>query len=374
MLVTHILSGDIWGGAESQVYNVLSKLKEYKNIDIRVILFNQGELYGRLNEKNIKAYLIDESKYSDYVITRKLKKLISELRPDILHVHDYKSHVLSVFARALLRNKPLIVRTFHGQTISPVSLKSSIIYLLQLMVLKYGADCIVVVSKDLENKFKKKYSNCRIMMIHNAIEIIDPISLSTEAQRYKYGIEDKTFWVAAAARLVKIKNLDMLIDAAHYLAEKSNKNFIVTIFGDGPLKHELKKKINEMGLERSVILQGHCNDIIPILQAIDIFVLTSFNEGLPMSLLEAMSVGTVPVCTNVGGVPEVIDDKINGFLVESNNAKQLSEVLMLLQSEEELMRQIGASALSKIRNQFSLDYASERLFQLYCSTNERSST
>lgn len=365
MQITHIIPGDLWAGAESQVYYTISQFVRSERHDVSIILFNEGELYHRLSRENITIYIIDESVYGDVTICKMIMNILKELNPDIIHAHEYKSHILSMIAKLLSANQCKIVRTYHGQTVTPFKIKPLAISFLEKIVLRFCTDRIIAVSKDIQSEFRKKYPEARVSLISNAIPPYADNKQESNIVRSRYGIGQDILWIGTAVRLVEIKNIDMLIDAAEELRQCSGKEFRVSIFGEGPLEGRLKKKVEAYHLDDNVILHGQCNNIYPVFKALDIFVLTSLNEGLPMSLLESMSVGTVPVCTSVGGIPEVIEDEVNGFLVDSNNASQLADVLLRLNNNRDIVSNMGILAQNDVLKRFSLDKAVSTLSKLY---------
>lgn len=365
MLITHIIPGDLWAGAESQVYYTIYQFVRSTNHEVSIILFNEGELSRRLSRENIAIHVIDESVYSDVTICKMIKNILKESNPDIIHAHEYKSHILSAIAKLLSASQCKIVRTYHGQTVTPFKVKPLAISFLEKIVLRFHTDRIIAVSKDIRSELSKMYPGTQVSLISNAIMPYADNGTESSIVRSRYGIGSDILWIGTAVRLVDIKNIDMLINAAKELRQRSSKEFRVSIFGEGPLEGSLKKKIESYHLVDNVILHGQCNNMLPVLKALDIFVLTSFNEGLPMSLLESMSVGTIPVCTSVGGIPEVIEDEVNGFLVDSNNASQMADVLMLLNNNRDIINNMGIIAQNGVLKRFSLDKAVSALSKLY---------
>ncbi len=158
----------------------------------------------------------------------------------------------------------------------------------------------------------------------------------------------------------------MIIETSRILERDKIIKFAVSIFGDGPLRNNLKNMIERYKLSHVVHLHGHHADILPIISALDVFVLSSHNEGLPMSLIEAMSVGTIPVCTKVGGIQEVIHDGVDGYLVKPNNYEQMAAVLKSIALDSEKKREImKMNAREKIMKDYSIQKSTSMLDSLY---------
>jgi len=297
--------------------------------------------------------------------------LIKRVRPEIIHSHEYKSHILAIGANIMNRGRARIMRTLHGLTKAPFTIrhiKSYLALLIDDIVLRYFTDCIIAVSEFIERTLNDRYPHVQILQINNAVDTQQQSTATSQAIREEYGISPDIFWVATAARLVPVKNLEMLIESARILAHERRMNFVISIFGDGPLKNNLLKKITDFELSNVVRLQGHKSDIYPIMKAWDVFVLTSQNEGLPMSLLEAMSVGVIPICTRVGGMQEVIDDQKNGYLVELDDYRELANRLYCLcHEDDEKKKYMKDNAQQKVAQEYSIASSLEKLIAAYDS-------
>jgi L-malate glycosyltransferase len=367
--IVHIIPGDIWAGAESQVYTTLRELHKNMKYDIYVVLFNDGVLCSKLKELNINTYVIDESIFNSFQILKQLTSLLKDIKPQVIHTHEYKSHIISVFSVKFLKKRIPIIRTLHGLTSSPKNLKylkSNIILLIEHFMMKYYTSCIIAVSKSIEVILREQLPYVNIVQINNSINITDKMDDSCENARKTYGIPEGTFWIGTAARLVQVKNIEMLIETARVLSLENKMNFFISIFGEGPLQKKLEEMINNYDLSSVIKLHGHTTEIMPIMIYWDAFVLTSFSEGLPMSLLEAMSIETIPICTSVGGVKEIIQDGVNGFLVPSNNYNMLADKLYyLFQMDITKKTKIKKCVKETITNQYSLNKNIKSLMDLY---------
>jgi glycosyltransferase involved in cell wall biosynthesis len=137
------------------------------------------------------------------------------------------------------------------------------------------------------------------------------------------------------------------------------------IIGDGELKEDIQKSINDHRLEKIVTLVGQRKDVPQILSAVDILLMPSRWEGLPIALLEGMSLGKAVLATAVGGIPEVIQDGINGLLAESGNEENLELKLRKLISDETLRKRLGSKARVTVYTQFSAESVAKRYESIY---------
>jgi glycosyltransferase involved in cell wall biosynthesis len=179
-------------------------------------------------------------------------------------------------------------------------------------------------------------------------------------------LEENQPVIGTAGRMVPIKGYDLLLEAARKILDK-NPRVGLLIAGDGPLLNELKQKTEKLGIDGNVQFLGFRNDITNILFCLDIFVMSSHNEGIPMVLLEAMTLQKPVVSTAVGGIKEVITDNISGRLVEPGNTDALAKgCLELLQNPQTRMK-LAEGARKRIKEEFSSERLTERMVRLYQS-------
>jgi len=371
--IIYVIPGDLWAGAESQVYYTLKMLNKISEFDVNIILFNKADLYNRLYKDGIDVHCVDENTNNGLHLCLWMRIIFKQECPDIVHVHGYKSHILTSLAKLISGGRFLIVRTIHGQLNPPVmssNIKSFLLNKLEDNLLKSYTGLSIAVSKDIEDYMLERYRKSNIAYIHNAICIeTENEDKASVDQRKKYDIPTDCIWIATAIRLVEVKNLGMLIRVAECLNDLKIENYVISVFGDGPLREELHERITSHNLGDRVIMHGHVDDILSVFQELDVFVLTSYSEGLPMSLLEAMYFGAVPVCTNVGGIGEVINDDC-GFLINSDNHKQMATAINSLITNPVLMQKMSESSISRIKNHFSIDKMINDLAQAYLNLKD----
>ena len=369
-LILHVISGDIWAGAEVQVYQTLKGLRK-ENIDTVCVLFNYGMLEARIRELNIPTVVLDEYKWNSFRIILELIKTIKCVQPGLIHVHHIKEHFVSILACLLSLRIIPIVRTLHGLSGVPTQLRprqhlrSTIVVLLDMFLLRCFAHALIAVSKDLMRTLKDWRSHGKTFQIYNAIDLddMDRLPDNDSRPRERYGT-DKKFWIGTAARLVDPKNLEMLIEAGR-LFTYTGIPFHISIFGEGPLRLKLQTAINDRKLQHAVTLHGFTKDVLSIVREIDVFVLCSEHEGLPMALLEAMALRKAIVCTAVGGMKEVIRHESNGLLVRHNDAEALCGALIRLAEDRNLANYLRDNARSTIERSFTINRTTRSLLRLY---------
>jgi glycosyltransferase involved in cell wall biosynthesis len=371
MKILYIISGDIWAGAEAQVYYTLSALIKIRDLSFTCIIFNNGILKDKLESNGIKTILLDETYLNSFMILSKLNKLIQIIKPNFIHVHAVKEHFLAKCSTLFFNNKIPIIRTVHGARKAPdnlplwKSIRSNLVVFLDNFLIKYAANDIIAVSKNLEEEFYNRKVKSNIHQIYNAIDThnYNLTNNNNEKLRGKYGTKD-LFWIGTAARLAEPKNLQMLIKAGQHLRERAFP-FKISIFGDGPLRQELQNLIDRNSLSAQVELHGFEPNIYQVISALDVFVLCSIHEGLPIALLEAMVLKTPVICTDVIGIKEVIENGVNGLLIPLNNDVALAEALITLNKNREFAFKLAHNARILLDEKFSISKSIDQLYKIY---------
>jgi glycosyltransferase involved in cell wall biosynthesis len=368
--ILYIVSGDLWAGAAVQVYHTLSALHRGPGFYVMCVLFSDGTLKTNLEKLNIRTVLLDETKLNSVTTLLRLKQVIQTEKPHLIHVHAVKEHLFEKVSAILANKKIPVVRTVHGYTSVPEGLalgkyvRSRLVVALDKFLIKHLAEAVIAVSKDMEKRFVAQRVRGKVRQTYNAINT-NEVNTNDESNsaRRKYDIGDN-FWIGTAARLVRVKNQRMLIEAGRCLFAKGIP-FKISIFGNGPLKEDLGRLVEKYGLGDKIFLHGFEPDIHPVLNALDVFVLCSSNEGLPMALLEAMYMRTPVVCTAVGGMKEIIEGGVNGMLVPSGDSSGLANCLVKLYENQEMARKLATNARATIEEKFSLDKTLGNLCRVY---------
>jgi glycosyltransferase involved in cell wall biosynthesis len=370
--IIHIISADLWAGAAVQVYNTLRFLSKQDGVSITCILFNDGVLKKKLARQNIETILLDETEQNSISMLFQLIKIFRKIGPHIIHVHATKEHFLGKFSSVLSFNNSPIVRTVHGIMKVPSNLsffkfiRASLVVYFNRILLTKMTDALVAVSQELENKFLALKIKGKVFQIYNAIDMEQPVKKEEKVYlKQKYRAFDN-FWVGTAARLEEPKNLGMLIKAAEYLREKEIF-FKISIFGNGSKKKELQLLINKFNLNEYVEIHDFEVEILPVIANFDVFVICSFTEGLPMALLEAMLLKVPLICTAVGGMKEIIQDKVNGLLVPSGDSKMLAEAVFRLYQDRGMAAKLANNAYEMVTGNFSIQHTGSQLLDLYQS-------
>jgi len=367
IVVCHLISGDLWAGAEVQVYTLIESLKKYQDLDLMAIVLNKGVLSEKLDAMGIDVTVIDESKYSFIRIAKQMLLTLEKRNVDILHTHRYKENILGSIAKRRHVAKHL-VQTVHGlqEKYHGIRfLKMRLYNWLNRYVSRKYFSKILAVSTDIHRQLLSVYGASRLVTVHNAINI-NEIKVTQSKQNVKGGlnIEQDRLVIGCAGRMVPIKGYEILLSASSNIIRGDNSVcFVFT--GDGPLKYQLENMANELQVSSHVRFTGFRSDIINILNCMDIFVIPSYYEGIPMVLLETMALGKAIVASEVGGIKEVIEHGSSGLLIEPGDPQALSKACNTLLKDSNLRKKLAEGAIKRVNNLFSTDTLEEKMRELY---------
>lgn len=356
--VCHLISGDLWAGAEVMACHLLKQLRTLRNIELTVIVLNERRLARELRAAGLSVQVVDESRHSFLQIANAIRKILAQHPPDILHAHRYKENLLAFLVSRFYPSVCLIA-TQHGLPEThdhSVSWSGRLKSKVNFFVLYRFFQKVVAVSEDIRTIFVNDlgFVAAHVAVIHNGIEI--PRTVSGKA-------EGDSFVIGSSGRLFPVKDYPLMIRIAQELANMGEICFVLA--GDGPERGTLEKAIDESGLAARFVLMGHLEDMDSFYQGLDLYLNTSVHEGIPMTILEAMAWGLPVVAPSVGGIPEVIKDGEEGFLLSGRDPAQFAEKCRQLQGDAGLHERMGRAARNKVQSAFSAGAMAQQYEQIY---------
>ena len=323
--VLQLASGDLWAGAEVQLYYLAKALAARGDIDLRVALLNDGILAERLRAQNIPVAIFDESQRHALDIGGALRRLIHDFRPHIVHSHRLKENVLAWLAGTGSGARG--VRTVHGASEHRARwwrLDKHIYRNLDAMAARHGQAAIVAVSAELAALCRHSGPAAKVVTIENGIDLTE---LEQRAQAPVDLPPSGNVKIGIVCRMMPVKRVDLFIQAAQMVcAARDDAQFYV--FGDGPLLETQRALARELQLGERVRFAGFRADMPACLRALDLLLITSDHEGLPLNLLEAMALG-VPVAAHaVGGIPPALDSGRLGVLIHEQTARAYADAIL----------------------------------------------
>jgi glycosyltransferase involved in cell wall biosynthesis len=356
--VCQIVSADLWAGAEIMSYHLIRQLNNYPEIELLVILLNKGVLADRLQQYNINFIVISEENTSFLNLLIGIKKIVRDFCPHILHSHRYKENILAFLcSRGITEIK--LISTQHGypeQFSGFTNLRYKFLVGLNFFVLSRSFKYVVIVSSELKERIlhRFKYKNDKLKVIHNGIEISDRLN-KTSSNKIRIG---------SAGRFVPVKDFLLLVQIAAKVTKK-NKNIYFSIIGDGPEKMKILNLINDLDLKSNFQVYSFSENIDKFYQELDIYLNTSVHEGIPLSILEAMSYAIAVIAPDVGGLGEIIENEKEGFLIAHRDASSFAEKCLLLSDNINLRIKIGESGREKVKSNFTNIKMAEKYYNLY---------
>lgn len=352
--VCHVMTADLWAGAEVQVMTLAAFLNEQPQIELFVVLFNEGAMARELRGSGVRVAVIDERSHGAGEIVGFLARYFSAHRIDVVHTHRYKDNLLSIVA-AKVAGVRHVVRTVHG-LMEPArgwaAVKSSALTALDSAALSRFADLVIGVSRHTAAVMRSK--GCRSARhVYNGIDLTKvKASRSGWDVRAELGIAPNVLLFGTAGRLTAVKaQHDFLYAANVILKHEPAAAFLIA--GEGVLGNDLRSLARRLGIESHVCFTGERRDVFDLIAALDVFVLPSLAEGIPMVLLEAMALGTPVVATAVGGVPEMITNGETGVLVPPGDPAALAEACLNVARRCAWAQRLAIQARRTVESQFS---------------------
>jgi glycosyltransferase involved in cell wall biosynthesis/protein-tyrosine-phosphatase len=369
--VCHVASGDLWAGAEVQLAGVASVLAARADVQLSAILLNEGRLAAELRRLGLPVAVLDERRKSAASILYALVRRLRAHPADVVHTHRYKETVLGGLA-ARLAGVRAVMRTVHGAR-EPLRgwqhAKLRAYEALDRLALRCFADRIVAVSAHLAARLRAEgHRPARVVTIHNGVDVraTKPARCREEVRR-ELGIEPGAPLVGTVGRLTPVKGHAQFLRAAR-LVRHAHPHARFLLVGDGPLRDALRQQAWQLGLEPACVFAGERADVADLVSALDVFALSSLDEGVPMALLEAMALGRPVVATAVGGVPEVVVDEVSGRLVPPADEMALVRAWQELLGAPERARALGHAARRRVEEAFSVEACGRALAEQYHAT------
>ena len=363
MNILHIISSSGIYGAENVLLGLAESLKKNGHtphiVCLKSALKPDPDMYLEAQKRNIlSAVEICRNKLDIKALTN-IRKFTLKNDIQFIHSHGYKANfygwIVSKFT------KIPIIATLHGWTAEDVKVK--LYEKIDRLILR-GMDHLVAVSPRIHEQLRGMgLKDKRITFVPNAVdtEKFKPGS-NNDKFRERLGLKDN-FVIGTVGRLSIEKGQGYLLRAFKDIASVVPKAKLL-IVGDGRLKDNLQQEAKNLGLEDRVVFSGNQKDMVSVYKAIDIFVLPSLTEGLPLVLLEAMSMGLAVVATGVGAVPYVIGEG-EGIIVPPQNTKALNEAVLGLVADPSHRNAVSIKARERAVNDFSIGSFSNKYIGLY---------
>lgn len=356
-----ITRSDIIGGATIHLKELVQHALLLE-MDVFVVVGGGGKVVDYFSSLGCKVYSLGSmhrkiNLFKDLVSFFELKRLVMEVQPNIIHLHSAKAGIIGRLVSKYLGIKS--VYTVHGWpfTNGISGVKKHIFLKIEKFMMNFTDEIITVSKYDkmLAETYGFKFPH-KISPIQNGM----PEVVSNKVDLTKMEDDRGIVKFIMVARFDAQKNQKKLIEA---FSKVRNENWELEFLGDGENINECKFLVNNKGLSNKVIFSGFVTDVDTKLKFCDVFVLISNWEGLPLTIIEAMSNQMPVIASNVGGVPELIEQDKSGFIVDD-----VESIVLAIESylfDLSLIKSHGVSGYKKYKNNFSLNIMLDKTFNLY---------
>jgi glycosyltransferase involved in cell wall biosynthesis len=308
----------------------------------------------------------------DAIATLRLARLIRRERPHILHTHTAKAGALGRLAALLAgpNANPIVVHTFHGHVLrgyfGPVSQR---LFKLVETLLARTTDALVAVSPEVRDDLVALgiAPRERFAVVRLGIELDARVALDgndRERARLLLGVPPERFVIGWIGRMTGVKRTGDVLLALRELRARG-VDATLCMVGDGPDREALEQQAHELGIARHCLYLGYQEKVAGWFAALDAMVLPSANEGTPVTAIEALASGRPVVATRVGGVPDVVRDGQDGFLVDVGDVSALADRLATLAADPELRRRMGEAGRERVLSRYAVDRLVDDVDRLY---------
>lgn len=361
--VLHLISSSGFLGAENVVLE-LSKESIKAGYWVTIgIIENRNNLHMELSdrsvEEGIKVQIFPCRGRFDRRTISSIRSFVNSKQPNILHSHGYKSNFYALTAN---RGKIPWIVTNHLWKKTTFALK--VYAYLDSLFIRH-ADRVVAVSDEIRSEMVNDgIPPQKITIIDNGVDMERFALNRNEEIRKSFGFNGNSKVIGTIASMTPEKGHTYLLEAMRQVIDKCPECRFM-IVGDGSQRQFLEEKTSHLGLTGKVLFTGSRKDVPEILSMLDIFVLPSLKEGLPMALLEAMAAGVPVIATRVGAVPKVVIHGKTGLLVEKGDVNGLITAITQFLKDRKMSVRLSMKGYEKVKSEFSSNVMTLKYLDIY---------
>lgn len=359
MQITHDLA---IGGLQQVVVNLCRTLDKDRFYITVLCLRTLGPLAGEIEKLGIKIILLPQKEIgTDYFSFLKVAKILRKERTHVIHTHNTQPLVDGTLGAIVSGGRQRIIHTDHARQFPDKKR-----YMLAEWCMSHFVHKMVGVSEQTtENLCKyEKIPRRKLTTIENGIDGSRfRIEIDKQAKRKELGLPPEGFVIGVISRLEKVKGITYLLQALPEISRLFS-DLTLVIVGNGSELESLQQEAVRLGVEQHVVFAGARHDIPEIFQILDIYLLPSLSEGLPMGLLEAMASCCPVIASNVGGIPAAVT-KGAAMLVEPADPQGLSQAISKLLKTKSLRQTLSDSAQNIFQERYSAEIMAEKYMELY---------
>ena len=359
--VVQVMATGTNGGAQEHVLNLVRRL-DRAFYDVSVVSLSPGSAVRKLQRAGIDVTVIDDP--DDAIATATLAAHLADVRADVIHNHMYRAEIVGTKAAIALgdagHRRPFVISTVHSSRIRPTDDQEALRRLTPQM------DHVIAVSRAIVAKIAEEgRTGAPVSLIYNGVDLErydhqEPCCTLRE----EYAMAPDAAIVGVVGRLELEKGHPTLLEAWPLVLERVPSAYLL-IVGEGSRLDALHQIAREQGVERHVIFTGRRDDIPAVTAAFDVAVLPSYREAQGLTILEAMALSRPVVASDVGGIPEMIEDGRNGLLVPPHDPPALANAIVRLLTSHPLADMIGRAGHDTVHDRFCIQLMVNAVQALY---------
>ena len=342
--------GELFGGVERHIMGLLKGLKS-EGVDALLFLFYDDELAAQARSHGFDPIILPHGNACLFSTARSIAHILEQRQIRIVHVHGYKATVFSLIARywypfAILKTEHGLPEPMAGRPIQ--KLYSYFYRFLDTFATKLSRATVCYVTAELQKYYRYAHRGLQTAIIPNGIENIDRQSLQRPAE-----FREDWFNLAIVGRLDTVKGHHLAIEAI--AAANACPSVHLHIVGSGPCEAALQALAERLNITDRIHFLGFQRNVYNHIAYCHVLLMPSLHEGLPYTLLEAMSLGTPIIASQVGGLAEVLQHEVTALLVSPGNIELLAQSIIRLHNDPELRSRLAENAQKLQQSQFSLE-------------------
>ncbi|GGC97148.1 TIGR03088 family PEP-CTERM/XrtA system glycosyltransferase [Undibacterium terreum] len=359
-LVVHLVYRLDFGGLETVLAECVNRMPADKYRHAVVCLTDFTSFAKKITKPGVEIIALHKPAGLGLKTHLKLWKLLRKLRPAILHTYNLAAIEYSFTAK--MAGVPICIHAEHGRDLSDPEGKNPKHNMLRRLLIPF-IDCYIPVSRDLRQWLKDviRVPDAKNLLINNGVD-------TERFHAAPNGLATEPFVVGTVGRVQDIKNHKGLVIAFQRLLElmpEHKEKLRLHIIGDGPLMRQLQAQVDTTGPGEQIWLAGARSDIAELMREFSVFVLPSFAEGTPVTLLEAMSSGLPVIASAVGGIPDVLDQGRTGILVSASDHEAIAASLADYFRQPAKMAQHGIAGRELVEQNYSIAAMLQNYMKLY---------
>jgi glycosyltransferase involved in cell wall biosynthesis len=359
--VVEVLATGTNGGAQEHLFGLVTRM-DHSRFDVSIVSLSPGSAVRKLERAGFPVLVLDEP--DDAIAVGALAAHLVEIRPDVIHNHMYRAELVGTRAAIALgevgHRRPYNVSTVHSSRVRSEEDRE------MLRVLTPRMDQLIAVSKMIEAKLVAEgRTTAPIRRIYNGVDLSryenqEPCCTLPE----EYGMEPGSQIVGAVARLEPEKGHPTLLEAWPAVL-RSVPDAYLLIVGEGSRREALEALTRDLRIAHRVVFTGRRDDVPAVTAALDVAVLPSYREAQGLSILEALALSRPVVASNVGGIPEMITDGVNGLLVPPHDPDALATAIVRLLQDHPLADTLGRAGHDMVHDRFDITVMVGLVQQIY---------